>query len=164
MVQLKFWRILSVSILCFCLVFTSCAKKIPTDLSTPENTLKTLLTAMFYKDADAFLHCMTEEQLLAYGNSPQAEEARLRESIKHTRGYGHSASEFEITKRLESKGRVRLEFQLKKKFLTRADDEGWRGAHLFIRKTDGWKSYGVDVYRAGKWIYTKEDPFTPQYQ
>ncbi|MBI4970508.1 MAG: hypothetical protein HZC17_01520 [Candidatus Omnitrophica bacterium] len=142
---------------------SACARKAPRDISTPEKTLETLLTAMYFKDADAFLYCMTDEQLISYGKSRQEEEGRLREAMKQPRGNGHLAHEFEITKRLVSKGRVRIEYQLKKKFFTKADETGWKGAHLFIRKPEGWKSYGVDVFRFGQWRYTKEDPFTPQY-
>ena len=155
--------------LVFVLLFSSfalsaCEKKVRIDTSSPEQSLMTLLSAMHKKDADAFLYCMTDEQLIAYGNSKKEEEARLRESLRTIRAAGHPSYQYEIVKRLTSKGRVRLEFQVKKKFFTNADEEGWKGAHMFIKTPQGWKSYGVDVFREGRWLYTKDDPFTPRYQ
>lgn len=146
------------------LAISACEKKVHIDTSSPEQSLMTLLSAMYQKDADAFIYCMTEEQLIAYGNSKKEEEQRLRQSFLDARGKGHPSYQYEIVKRLTSKGRVRLEFQVKKKFFTKADEDGWKGAHMFIKTPQGWKSYGVDVFRQGRWLYTKEDPFTPQYQ
>ncbi|GEM_PF-3341893 len=159
-------RKIAVLLLALLMLMPACAKKAERDISTPEKSLTTLLSAMYLRDADAFIYCMTDEQLTAYGNSRDSEIKRLKQSMRRTKGKSHPPSEFEITKRLESKdkNKVRIEFQLKKEFLKEFDGPGWKGAHIFVKTRDGWKSSGVDVFRDGRWLYTREDPFKPKYE
>ena len=152
----------------FFIFLLGCSNRVKVDVSSPEATLMTILEANHKKDAKAFLTCVTDDFLTAFGQTKGEAVEAFSAVLK--KGTILTPSDYEILDKREQGDRVRIEFGIKEEFfdsfryklyvkLKKLYYARGQNAYLFVKTPTGWKAYGRDLKYANdkNWNYTEPD-------